>query len=247
MTLFSALALLAPQVALARPPAADDADANAFREVVERMQTVSEGLRDATFTFYQREWVDGAMTPLAVMAVKVRKPNDVFLEYVGDKYKGRKVLYRGQGWNEGRLRVDPNIMLTPVLNLDPKGRMAMDGQRYTIREMSVTRTVGLIITDALKVNDHPEYEPMVQDLGNETVYGETGRCFRSELPKERDPGFYGKKVKLCASPRTGLPNLVQIWNVEDGALRMVENYAYIGLKVNPGLSDADFDPQTHGL
>jgi hypothetical protein len=37
------------------------------------------------------------------------------------------------------------------------------------------------------------------------------------------------------------------WGVEDGELRMLEQYGYEALKVNVGLLPADFDPDALGL
>ena len=240
-------ALLLTTSALALPPAADDAAGQAFTKVIERMDAVERSLRTSTFRFYQREWVNGRMSDLVVLAVKLRHPHDRFLEYVGDKHTGRKVLYRGPSWNDGDMRVDPNLPLTPNLNLDPNGRLATDGQRYTILEMSVSRTVKLVVRDAIKVRDHPSWVPQVQDLGVEMVHGEQGRCFDTVSPKDEDPSFYGSRTKLCVNEKVGLPNLLKTWNVEDGAMRLVEDYAYIGMVVNPALSDADFDPDAAGF
>jgi len=231
----------------ALPPADGDADGQAFTKAVERMAAVEQSLRTVSFRFYQREWVDGAMSDLVVLAVKLRQPHDRYLEYVGDKHTGRKVLYRGPDWNGGDMRVDPNLPLTPNLNLDPKGRLATDGQRHTILEMSVSRTVNLVVRDALKVRDHSSWVPKVTDLGVEMVHGEQGRCFDTVSPKDEDPSFYGSRTKICINEKVGLPNLLQTWNVEDGAMRLVEDYAYIGLVVNPKLGDADFDPDALGF
>jgi hypothetical protein len=45
----------------------------------------------------------------------------------------------------------------------------------------------------------------------------------------------------------GTPVSVAFEPGEDGELRVVETYQYIGLAVNPGLTDADFEPDTYGL
>jgi len=221
------------------PPAKDDAAANAFRDTLERMQGVVESINDLTTTFYQREWVDGEMTPETVIEVKWRRAEDLVLRYVGNEHTGRVVVWQGPEHNESQIRVNPGRFL-PTLSLAYDGALATRGQRHTIRDLPVTKLAKLIIDGAMKVNDHPVWLPAVTDLGETTVRGEASRCFDTATPKAEDPTLYAYRVKLCVSPTTGLPNTIQVWDHEDGEIRLVEDYAYIGTQTNVGLTDADF-------
>jgi len=221
------------------PPAADDTAGQAFRATLERMQAVVENISDLTTTFYQREWVDGEMTPETVIEVKWRREEDLVLRYVGNEHPGRVVVWQGPEHNEGQVRVNPGHSL-PSLSLAYDGLLATRGQRHTIRDLPVTKLAKLIIDGATKVNDHPVWVPAVTDLGEATVRGEASRCFDTRTPKGEDPTLYAHRVKLCVSPTTGLPNAIQVWDHEDGQIRLVEDYAYIGTQTDVGLTDADF-------
>ena len=228
------------------PPSEQDADALSFAQALREMHSVGQGLRDATFTMYSREWVGGSRTALTVTEVKFRAPEDAYLVFTEGPNKGRELLWRGPSWNHGKFKVDPGRFL-PVLNLSPTGSMAMRGNRHSIRELPPTILVEKIIADARRIEDSPTFAPEVQDLGVSTVRGEASHCWEAKLPKDEDPAFYAVKVRMCANPETHMPNSMRIWDVEDGALRLVEEYDYIGLRVNPGLTDEDFDPDTYGL
>lgn len=232
--------------ALAVPPAADDKDAHSFADALREMQAVGKSLKDATFTMYKREWVSGSQGSLSVMDVKFRTEEDAYMEFTEGPNEGRKVLWRGPNWNDGKFKVDPGRFI-PVLNLDPNGSMAMRGNRHSIRELPPTFLVDKIVADAMRINDSPTFEPDVNDLGPTTVRGEASNCWEATLPKDQDKNFYATKVRMCANVATNMPNSMRVWDHEDGELRLVEEYDYINFKVNPGLSDSDFDPNTYGL
>lgn len=232
--------------AIAVEPSPDDSAALEFRATLERMSAAVDGLRDLTMTFYQREWVKGEMTAEKKIMVKWRRPEHLVLEYIGDPYPDRIVVWRGPQTDNGKLRVDPGRFL-PALSLAYDGSLAMRGQRHNIRDLPVTKLAQRIIDGALKVNDHPTWQPEVEDLGVSTVRGETTRCFNTSTPKDEDPTLYAYKVKLCVNPATHLPNSVRVYDLEDGEVRLVEEYDYVQVKTNVGLTDADFEWDTYGL
>ncbi|TNE85690.1 MAG: DUF1571 domain-containing protein [Deltaproteobacteria bacterium] len=232
--------------ALAVPPTADDAAAQSFADALRAMNSVAENLTDATFTMHKREWVDGGQGSWSVMEVKFRQPEDAYLHFVDGPNAGRMVLWKGPDWNNGKFRVDPGRFI-PVMSLDPNGSLAMRGNRHNIRELPPTVLIEKITRDALKVNDSPTFKPNVTDLGTTDVRGESSQCWEAVLPKEEDKSFYATKVRMCVNPKTNMVNSMRIWDHEDGEMRLVEQYDYVDFKINPGLSDQDFDPDTYGL
>lgn len=232
--------------ASAVPPAPDDADALAFQAQMERMAAVIADMKDCTFTFRSQEYIGGSMTDWSVAEVKFRVETDVYMKFTEGPNAGRELLYRGESWNGGRMKVDPGRFL-PVLNLHPEGRLARRGNRHTIRDLPLPVLGAKVLADAVKVRDHATWTPDVVDLGSEPIGGRPARCFDSTLPKDEDPTLYAHKVRICLDEATGLPARMRIHDREDGAIRLVEAYDYEQLKVDSGLSDADFDPATYGL
>ena len=230
----------------ALPPPSEDVAGQAFSAAVHRMRTVADTIQDARFTFERQEWIGGKMSARTVAAVSLAYPHKVYLEYVGELHQGRKVLWWADGWNEGRMRVDPGPMM-PILNLDPEGRLAMRDSHYSIRQMSIKRIVDLIVKDALKVRDHPTWLPSIEDLGPQSIAGEPSRCFMTSLPKAEDPSFYAYRSRICVNTASGLPNQLQVWDLVDGEVRLYEDYSWLGLELNQGLDEAFFEPETHGL
>jgi len=82
----------------------------------------------------------------------------------------------------------------------------------------------------------------VVDDGVQDVLGQPSRCLDIGLPKDKDPDYYAYRVHLCFGEETHLPSRVQVWDFEDGAMRLVEDYGYANVRLNVGLDNQDFDP-----
>lgn len=234
------LAIGALAAAVAR--AEGEADARSAADaLIDRMKLSASRLKDATFTFYKQEWVDGELRPEERIFVKQRYPRDLYMRWDAGPNSGQELIYRS-GWNNNKMKVDPSDLL-PNLDLDPRGAIARDGERHTIFEVGPVSVTNLIVADAVLLRANPSLPLRVVDLGASTVYGEPARCLDMTLPKDREPRLYGRRVVLCANTRTGLPARTEIWDLEDGALRVVERYGLADLHANLGLTDQDFSPE----
>lgn len=235
--------LLLIPTALALPPH-DDAS-RAFLARVERMEAAMQASPSQTYTLYKREWVDGEFTDEQTLHMKFRQPDDVLIAYAGEK-EGRVVLYKGADWNDGELRVDPGPLL-PVVNIDKDGIVARDGERYGVLESRTLHVTTLVSRETNRVKEHPTWLPEVVDEGVSTVRGEAVHCFDTKAPKHEDPTLYASRTRVCFSEAHDLPVKIEVWNHEDGAMRRVELYEFIGVDTRAGLTDADFDPETYGM
>ncbi len=213
-----------------------------IRARLERMRAAAASLKQYTYTFRRHEWVDGKQGDPQLMAVKFRKPMDIYMTWVGDAHTGRELLYR-KGWNDGKMRVHPTPgALIPSLNLDPNGKLATKGSRHGIELIDLSNVTAIILAQTDRLDKNPDLSATFTDQGKQVVNGEASHCTRIDLPKDKDPQLYGQRVDLCLSTRTGLLTRLQTWDVEDGALRKVEDYEFRDLNLSPGLTDADFDP-----
>lgn len=63
---------------------------------------------------------------------------------------------------------------------------------------------------------------------------------RGPRPGGKFSPYYAPRAKICFSVKTKLPTRVSSWDEEDN---LVEDYAYSDVRLNPGLTNADFDPE----
>ena len=211
-----------------------------FDTVIDAMAKAAASMQDAVYVFHKQEYVDGEQRAAERMAVRFRAPNDFYLTWRGPVHQGRELLFR-PGWNGDRLRVSPGRWL-PTLNLDPRGALAMHGNRHSIFELPFPAIVQNFSDSAALLRANPVLQAHVTDLGEQSRLGDIVHCYHLQLPKRQEPRLYAMETELCVSLRTGLPVTIRNWDVEDGALRLVEDYGYEGVQVNVGLTDLDFDP-----
>lgn len=213
-----------------------------FGQIIEEMRAAAGQLQDATYDFHRQEWVRGAMSPVETIAVKYRRPHDLYAHWIAGSGVGREILYR-EGSNEGRMAVKEKSWL-PIINLDPEGRLAMRNSRHPFPNLAITHPINAVIEDHERVTaDRERLAPDVKDLGSVDVFGESARCFDSTMRKDLEPTFYASRVTVCFSKRTHLPVSLQNYNVEDGELRLVEDYRFENVQLNVGLTDKDFDTE----
>lgn len=215
--------------------------ADAFLARVDAYEAAAARLKDSQYTFYKQNYVRGKMLPESRSQVKFRPPHDVYMKFEGPVSPGREVLF-SKGWNEDRIRVNVGAVV-PNLNLDPHGSLALRDSRKSILMVGFPNTVPLFTNDADLYLGGGAPMPTVTDLGTETVYGSAAHCYRIELPKDKEPRYYAREVKACFDLATDLVSRVEVSDLEDGALRLVEAYGFEKIRVDTGLSDADFDPE----
>jgi outer membrane lipoprotein-sorting protein len=208
--------------------------------LVARMRAAENAAKTYTFTLERWEVVDGKRQAIEVMAVSHRKPGDIYARWVGETDKGQELLYR-PGWNEGQLRVNPPGPV-PTLDLDPRGAVAMRGNRHSIDELGFSYLVGRIAGDHARLVKDGAPDAVFTDLGSRQVSGRPAQCYRARLPRQRLNGLYADQVEICVDEGLGLPTSVDAFEDKGGTMVQVEHYVFRDVKVNPPLSDKDFDP-----
>ena len=214
-----------------------------FKARLERMRTATASLQQYTCTFRREEWQGGKPLGAQLMAIKFRKPMDIYMRWEGETYKGRELIFR-RGWNDDKLHVKPTPgALVPTLNLDPEGGLAMRGSRHSIDMVDMGNIVSLILRQTDKLEKSTSLSASFTDQGPQVVNGEASRCMQVDLPKQQDPALYARRVDMCMSDRTGLLTRLRTWDEDAGEVRKVEDYEFRSMNLSPGLTDADFDPE----
>lgn len=220
------------------PAAAGDARALAD-ELVARMVAAERAGQRWTFVLERTERVGGKPQPSQTMEVVYEKPFSVYARWTGEVDRGQELLIR-RGWNDEQLRVNPPGMV-PTLDLDPRGSVAMRGNRHPINDIGFPFLVGKIAADHKIAQQHPD-KTTVLDLGPRTIGGRAARCYRATLPKDVVPGLYAHQAEICVDDALGLPTEVIVWDRSGGALVEVERYRFTQVKVNPTLPPDTFSP-----
>ncbi len=206
----------------------------------QRLRETEEALArvdNYTATFHRIEFVDGKLIPEEVTVLKFKRPFNIYMRWISPS-KGQESLYV-QGANNNKIRARGSGLKGLVtVNLDPTGALAMENSRHPITEAGLQNLVGTIATNVRRGLRAGEL--VSKDHGEQTVYGRKTRELEGILPKDRSKGYYCHRCIVDVDLETKMPIKVQIFDWED---RLVESYGYELLKLNPGLSDKDFDPK----
>ncbi len=237
--MLAASLVVAAILAAAPPP---DVAARALVARMEaRMRTAADRMQEHTATFYQREWMDGALQEAQHVQMKWRRADAthgdrLYMKWTAGLHKGRELLWRGGA----TMRVKAGII---ALDVDPSGILARGQARHHVREAGLAHLVERIVADIVRAKARKHAGVRYGDLGDKNVHGALAHCYVVDLPKDEDPGFYAKRSEICIDAKSSLPSVVKIWDEIDGKLELVEDYSFADIRVNPGLSDDDFSPK----
>ena len=235
-----------PQAAVdAGAPAAapsKEKDLEVVAAAIDRMKKAADELKDFTATFYKREW-KGKQLPEEVVALKYRaSPRSVYFKWVGKTYKDQEVIWQ-RGWNGDRARAHPGTFPDITVNLPTSHWLMTRYTRHEVPNAGFEFTISVFARDLVIGRARPECVIRAADAGVTKIYDAPARCYELETDKARCPEMYAYRARLCVNEPLGVPAKIEVWDQEDGALRLIEEYGYGDTKVNVGLTDADFDPK----
>ncbi|HYA93135.1 MAG TPA: DUF1571 domain-containing protein [Thermodesulfobacteriota bacterium] len=188
-----------------------------------------------TSFFHKQERVKGKFREEEVVFLKFKKPFKVYMKWVKDPGKGREVLY-AEGWNHNKIKVYEVWMKTGfTLDLDTKGFFAMRGSRHSITESGLENLIKVLGRDLCGGIQSGEFT--YSELSEETVYGCHTRKVEYLFPKDKAKGYYCYRAVINIDIETKIPIRVKIYDWEG---LLIEDYGYESLKLNAGLTDADF-------
>jgi len=188
-----------------------------------------------TSFFHKQERVSGKLKEEEVVFLKFKKPFKIYMKWVKDPGKGREALYV-KGWNHNRIKVHEIWMKTNLtLDVDTNGFLAMRGSRHSITESGLENLLRLLGRDLL--GGIQSGEATYRELGEEMVYGCRSVKVEYLFPRDKTRGYYCYRTIINIDTETTIPIRVRIYDWEG---LLIEDYGYEGLKLNAGLTDADF-------
>jgi len=201
-------------------------------------------IRGYTCTFLKRERINGRLTPLNVMTMKARtKPLSIYFKFRTPN-AGREAIYV-EGRNRGKAIVHDvgfGKFVAGTLHLDPRGRRAMDGNRHPITEAGIGNLIDKLIAGWDR--EMNARDSVVTIKPGMLVNKRPCTMIISSHPR-RSREFTFHEVRVYIDHEHGLPIRFEAygWPRRPGEKPpLLEEYTYIDLKLNPGLTNRDFDP-----
>ena len=223
----------------AAAPAAEPTMQEKMEDMLKKLVAKASKVTNYTVNFTKQELVKGKWGELETVLMKHQKtPHCVYMKWLKDPYKDRETIFC-KGWNKDEIKAhEGGFLKYVVVSLDPLGSMAMKGNRHSVLEAGIHHTVELITKDF----EHGKKVGGVnfEKYGEQKVRGQDSLCVKVNQTKDPKAGFYAGAAEICVSKALFLPTSVKIWDF-NGTL--IEHYTYADYKVNPGLTQKDFDPE----
>ena len=213
------------------------------REVQQNLET---NVRDYTATLIKQERIGNELPPEQVCFVKIReKPFSVYMKFLApENLKGREAIYV-EGQNDGKLIGHEGTGLLarlPSQSFAPTHPIAMAGQHYPITELGIANLTQRLIEIGEKDKEFGECYVWRND--NAKV-GDRPCISITVMHPERRKEFLFHIARIFVDKELMVPLHYEAfdWPEKPGDKPpLTEQYTYTRLKLNPGLTDEDFDP-----
>jgi hypothetical protein len=206
---------------------------------LERIQNIDS----YTCKLVKRERVDGQLGDYQYAEMKVRhQPFSVYMQFLSP-YKGTETLYV-EGENDGLMWAHPGEAkrkLIGTISLDPAGARAMKGNRYPLTEAGILNLVRRMIEVGEEERQYGECE--LRQFAGAKVNGRSCSVVQFTHPVPRKEFRY-HRARVFVDDQLGVPIRFEAyaWPEKEGAEPpLTEEYTYLDLRLNAGLSGIDFD------
>lgn len=212
-------------------------------------------VRDYTAILVKRERIGETTGEHEYMQVKVRnrkvsggqliQPFSVYIGFLKPAaVKGREVIYV-ENRNDGKLIAHEGGFkgrFLPTVSLPVDGMLAMRGQRYPLTEIGVENMIIKLIERGEKAMRHEDVTCKFRKGAK--LKDRVCTVLEVTQPTQRpDAEFYQAQVFMDDELNMPIRYVAYDWPSANGAPgSVIEEYNYLNLKINVGLTDSDFDP-----
>ena len=247
-----------PVFRVAKTPAPTAANAHpldpAIKVARQCLVNIQANVKDYTCTLVKRERINGKLGDYEYMYTKIRNqrvatgkvvtPLSAYMYFVKPgSVAGREVVYVA-GRNKGKLCAHEGGTkgrLIPSVWLSPNGVLAMKGQRYPLSEIGIENLVAKLIERGLR--DRTRNECEVEFRRGAKINGRECTIIQVTHPHRR-PYFDFHIARIFIDNEYNVPIRYAAFDWPKSAKakpEVVEEYTYLNLKINVGLTDEDFD------
>lgn len=237
----------------AAPPVARHPLDPALEIAYNGLKHIRRDIRDYTATMVKRERIDGKLGQQEYVFVKVRNrqaipgqapvPFSVYVKFLKPAaMKGRESIWV-EGRNNGKLTAHDTgpIRGLVTVNLDPTHWLAMEGNRYPIYDIGFENLAVKLIEKGER--DRQYGDVTVDFYKNAKINGRTCTLMKISHPVKKKPFDY-HIVHIFIDDELQIPIRYASWSwptTPGGKPVLEEEYTYLDVKLNVGLTEKDFD------
>lgn len=220
------------------------------------LTNIRSNIKDYTAVVAKRERVNGVLGDYEYIGAKIRNrqvaagkikvPFSVYLTFLGPAaLKGREVIYV-ENQNKGCLLAhEPGMSgrLLGTVTLEPTGILAMRGQRYPITEMGIENLVVKLIE---KGERDKKAGPCQVEFSRGAKVAKRDCTVLTVRHPAKKPCYDFCEAQIFIDNELNIPIRYAAYDWPKkvgGEKELLEEYTYMHVKTNVGLSDKDFDKE----
>lgn len=218
------------------------------------LNNVQSNVKDYTCTMIKRERVAGKLGDQEYFYMKVRNrkvadgvtttPFSVYMKFIKPlKTAGRECIYV-ENHNDGKILAhEVGLRNLAIFRIDPHGMLAMRGQRYPITDAGVENLVTKLIERGTR--DRAQTDVEVKFFKGAKINGRSCTMLQVRHPKQNAKLDF-HVAQIFIDEELGVPIRYAAWTwprTAGGKPELLEEYTYVNMKLNVGLTDQDFDPK----
>lgn len=220
------------------------------------LKRIRADVTDYTATVIKRERVKGVLGEYEYMAAKIRNrkvvdgqtktPLSVYLTFLKpEAVKGREVIFV-EGKNNGKMKAHEGggfLGKLPSVWLDPHGPIAMRNQLYPITEIGIENLIDKLIEKGERDRKRDECE--VKFTPGTKINGRVCTLLEVKHPVPREYfDFNIAQIFIDDELQVPVRYAAYEWpKAGEDKPQLLEEYTYVNMKINVGLTDQDFDPE----
>lgn len=190
-----------------------------------------------TAVFHKQQRVDGKLTQEETMFMKFRSPFSLYLAWIEEPHKGSELLFV-EGWNDNLARVHRGGLLGFVTrNLEPKHPALMQNNLRPFTDIGLGYIVKAVASNVHKASKVGELSLFLR--GEETLQDRKTQRLEMVFPRNKEKGYDAYRVIINQDLESKLLVRVRMYDWDD---QLFEYYGYEDIKLDAGLTDADFAP-----
>lgn len=203
----------------------------------------TDRIADYSCTFVKRERISGQLSGQQVAVAHVRhQPFSVSLKFQAPSSMAGKAAVWVHGKNNGKMLASGNGLQSVLgtVSLDPNGYFAMQDNLHPITDIGIRNLLQQMITTTKHDSQHGEIE--IQFRRGAKVADRRCTCIQFDHPLPRR-GLRYRMSRIYVDDQLDLPIRFEgyTWpRIPGGAPVLIEEYTYMKLKLNKGLTDSDF-------
>jgi len=220
----------------------------------------NELVRDYQCTFVKQEVLPSGMSAEQEIEVKFRQaPYSVVMHWTRNPGLAERVVYVKNKWIDSEADnaeereqavCQPGAALRLILKSVKQpihGDRARDASRRYIDEFGFSRSLDLLIQYCERAKARGELD--LKFKGESFFDGRPTWVLHRSLPYDKDGGPYPDRIcEIHIDREYRIP--VAVYSYSNDAMKpehLLGKYEYTNIRLNPGLSESDFEPGTYGM